>query len=44
MTFQQIVQLNPSDQPAKLFLNRSARLITQELEDNWKGVETMTTK
>ena len=44
VTFQQIVKLNPSDQPAKLFLNRSARLITQELEDNWKGVETMTTK
>jgi len=44
VTFQQIVKLNPEDQPAKLFLNRSARLITQELEDNWKGVETMTTK
>jgi adenylate cyclase len=44
VTFQQLVKLNPGDQPAKLFLNRSARLITQELEDNWKGVETMTTK
>jgi class 3 adenylate cyclase len=44
VTFQQIVKLNPEDRPAKLFLNRSARLITQELEDNWKGVETMNTK
>jgi class 3 adenylate cyclase len=44
VTFQQIVKLNPDDHPARLFLNRSARLITQELEDNWKGVETMTTK
>ncbi len=44
VTFQQIYKLNAEDHPAKLFLNRSARLITQELEDNWKGVETMTTK
>jgi hypothetical protein len=44
VTFQQIVKLNPEDRPSKLFLNRAARLITQELEDNWKGVETIHTK
>ena len=44
VAFQQIFKMNTEDQPAKLFLNRSARLITQEIEDNWKGVETMTTK
>ncbi|MGB5404739.1 MAG: adenylate/guanylate cyclase domain-containing protein [Robiginitalea sp.] len=44
VTFQQIFKSNTKDQPAKLFLNRAAQLITQEIEDNWKGVETMTTK
>jgi class 3 adenylate cyclase len=44
VTFQQIFKKNPEDYTAKLFLNRSAHLITQEIEDNWKGVEIMTTK
>ena len=44
VAFQQIYKMNPDDQPAKLFLNRSAHLITQEIEENWKGVETMTSK
>lgn len=44
VSFQQIYKMNPDDHTAKLFLNRSARLITQELGENWKGVETMTTK
>lgn len=44
VTFQQIYKMNPADLPAKLFLNRSAHLITQDLGENWKGVETMTTK
>ena len=44
VSFQEIFKKNTSDQPAKLFLNRSAHLITQEIEDNWKGVETMTFK
>ena len=44
VSFQEIFKKNINDQPAKLFLNRSAHLITQEIEDNWKGVETMTTK
>lgn len=44
VTFQQLFKSNPDDHPAKLFLNRSAQLITQELGENWKGVVTMTTK
>ncbi|MEM8998898.1 MAG: adenylate/guanylate cyclase domain-containing protein [Bacteroidota bacterium] len=44
VTFQQIFKMNMNDRTAKLFLNKSAHLITQEIEDSWKGVETMTTK
>ncbi len=44
VTFQQIFKLDERDHPAKLFLNRAAHLITQEIEENWKGVEMMTTK
>ena len=44
VTFQQIVKLNKQDQTAKLFLNRAAHLITQEIGDDWKGVESMTNK
>lgn len=44
VTFQQIFKLNALDGTSKLFLNKSARLITQELQDNWKGVELMSTK
>ena len=44
VTFQQIFKMNTDDQTSKLFLNKSAHLITQEIEDNWKGVELMNTK
>ncbi|MEM1258143.1 MAG: adenylate/guanylate cyclase domain-containing protein [Bacteroidota bacterium] len=44
VTFQQLFKLNVNDQTAKLFLNKSAQLITQEIGDGWQGVETMTTK
>ena len=44
VTFQQIVKLNQNDLTAKLFLNRSAHLITQEIGDDWKGVESIKTK
>lgn len=44
VTFQEIYKTNIKDQTSKLFLNKSAHLITQELEDNWKGVEQMTSK
>jgi len=44
VTFQKIVKLNRNDHTAKLFLNRSAHLITQEIGDDWKGVESITTK
>jgi class 3 adenylate cyclase len=44
VTFQQIFKLNELDYTAKLFLNKSANLITQELEEGWKGVESMMIK
>ncbi len=44
VTFQQIVKMNREDHTAKLFLNRAAHLITQEIGDDWKGVESITKK
>ncbi len=44
VTFQQIVKMNHNDHTAKLFLNRAAHLITQEIGDDWKGVESITKK
>jgi class 3 adenylate cyclase len=44
VTFQQIFKKNREDLTAKLFLNRAAHLITQEIGDDWKGVQSMTTK
>ena len=44
VTFQEIVKKNALDSPAKLFLNRSAHLITQEIGKDWKGVEAMDRK
>jgi len=44
VTFQQIVKLNRNDHTAKLLLNRSAHLITQEIGDDWKGIESIGTK
>jgi class 3 adenylate cyclase len=44
VTFQEILKQNRDDLTAKLFLNRAAHLITQEIEDDWKGVQSMTSK
>ena len=44
VTFQQIIKQNPDDHTARLLLNRSAHLITKEIGDDWKGVESMTNK
>ena len=44
VTFQKIVKMNPKDHTAKLFLNRSAHLITQEIGDDWKGVQSIENK
>lgn len=44
VTFQQIFKMNTNDRTSKLFLNKSAHLITQEIGENWKGVEFMKTK
>ena len=44
VTFQEILKQNQDDLTAKLFLNRAAHLITQEIGDDWKGVQSMTSK
>lgn len=44
VAFQEIFKMNTMDKTSKLFLNKSAHLITQEIEENWKGVELMKSK
>jgi class 3 adenylate cyclase len=44
VTFQQIFKQNTSDLTAKLFLNKAAHLITEEIDDDWKGVQAITRK
>lgn len=44
VTFQQIFKQNTADQTAKLFLNRAAHLITQEIDDDWKGIQAISKK
>jgi len=44
VTFQKIVKLNRNDHTSKLLLNRAAHLITQEIGDDWIGVESITVK
>lgn len=44
VTFQKVVKQKGDDHTARLFLNRSAHLITQEIGDDWKGIEAMDTK
>lgn len=44
VTFQKIVKKNGEDHTARLCLNRAAHLITQEIGDDWKGVEAMDKK
>lgn len=44
VTFQKILKKDRNDHPARLFLNRAAHLITQEIGEDWKGVESMTNK
>ena len=44
VTFQQIFKQNSKDLTSKLFLNRAAHLITQEIDDDWQGVQSMTKK
>jgi class 3 adenylate cyclase len=39
VTFQEVIKKNNQDKTAKLFLNRSAQLITESIDDDWKGVE-----
>ena len=44
VTFQQIVKKERNDSAAKLFLNRSAHMITQETGDDWKGIASISSK
>ena len=44
VTFQRIVKKNKDDLPSRLFLNKSAHLITQELDEDWRGIEAMDKK
>ncbi|UCE93969.1 MAG: GAF domain-containing protein [Flavobacteriaceae bacterium] len=44
VTFQKIYKQNKKDLTAKLFLNRAAHLITEEIDEDWKGVQSMTKK
>jgi hypothetical protein len=44
VTFQKVLKKNRKDHPARLFLNRAAHLITREIDDDWKGIESMTFK
>ncbi|TBW30223.1 adenylate/guanylate cyclase domain-containing protein [Gramella sp. KN1008] len=44
VTFQEVLKQHKEDYTAKLFLNRAAQLITQEIEDDWKGVVAMDKK
>ena len=41
VSFQEIVKKHRGDTTAKLLLNRAAHLITKDVSDDWKGVETM---
>lgn len=44
VTFQQVFKQNEADKTAKLFLNKAAHLITEEIDDDWKGVQAMNKK
>ncbi len=44
VTFQQIIKMNKDDHTARLLLNRAAHLITKEIGDDWKGVESIAKK
>lgn len=44
VTFQQIIKMNQEDHTARLLLNRAAHLITKEIGDDWKGVESISKK
>ncbi|WP_228850974.1 adenylate/guanylate cyclase domain-containing protein [Aegicerativicinus sediminis] len=44
VTFQKIVKKNSEDKVAKLFLNKAAQLITQEIAEDWQGIDYMDSK
>lgn len=44
LAFKSVLKQNPVDSPAKLFLNKAGRLITNGVDDDWTGVEMMADK
>lgn len=43
-TFNKVLKANATDQPARLFLNKSSRYTIEGVPDDWTGVEVMTFK
>ena len=42
--FSQVLQKNPEDKAARIYLERSARYMVKGVPENWTGVETLTQK
>jgi two-component system sensor histidine kinase ChiS len=42
--FKHILNVNPDDKTAKLYLERSAQFMVQGIPDDWQGIETMESK
>jgi two-component system sensor histidine kinase ChiS len=40
-TFQQILKMNPEDRAARLFLGKAAGFISNDVPEDWSGVERM---
>jgi two-component system sensor histidine kinase ChiS len=43
-TFSKVLKVNPDDQPARLFMNKSSENLLQGVPEDWTGVEVMTFK
>ena len=44
LAFKKVLEINPNDAPARLFLNKAAYYISNEVAENWTGVEKMVQK
>ena len=43
-TFDKVLKINPDDQPARLFMNKSSECLQKGVPGDWTGVEVMTFK
>jgi len=43
-SFKKVLDANPDDKTARLYLERSAQFMVQGVPDDWQGVETMDSK